>query len=228
MKNILLSGFIVLCAFIANAQTSSDEQLRKETMAAIPAAEKVFLEKIRPFLQTNPSFEKVLAKIEEQKQGRGEERLLGNSIIYYLYATRGEGEVKGPVCASSKLFGPDGNGGPISKACENVVKAQNEYIKRFPFMLTAGGLNQSAWTIFEASQSKSDLNAALKWSEKSLELTEPQDKAACTDTYANILYKLGRKAEAIEWAEKAIKLAPDDDYNKEILAKMKSGEQTWP
>jgi thioredoxin-related protein len=55
------------------------------------------------------------------------------------------------------------------------------------------------------------------------------------DTYANLLYKIGRTAEAINWEELAIlKCGEIGDYGnnveeyKDRLAKMKNGEPTWP
>ncbi len=53
------------------------------------------------------------------------------------------------------------------------------------------------------------------------------------DTYANLLYKAGRKEEAILWEEKAVRVAKkrDDEsgaimYQK-VIAKMENGEPTW-
>jgi hypothetical protein len=49
------------------------------------------------------------------------------------------------------------------------------------------------------------------------------------DTYANILYKLGKKEEAISWEEKAVTLVGEADKKsyQETLDKMKRGEKTW-
>ena len=53
------------------------------------------------------------------------------------------------------------------------------------------------------------------------------------DTYANLLYKGGRKEEAIFWEEKALKVAIGNrDANSSKLYqltidKMKTGEPTW-
>lgn len=49
------------------------------------------------------------------------------------------------------------------------------------------------------------------------------------DTYANLLHKLGRTKEAIEWQEKALAKV-DADSKAEYQAtldKMKKGEPTW-
>ena len=49
------------------------------------------------------------------------------------------------------------------------------------------------------------------------------------DTYANILYKMGKKDDAIAWEQKAIEAAgPQAKYQYEnMLAKMQKGEKTW-
>ncbi len=55
---------------------------------------------------------------------------------------------------------------------------------------------------------------------------------AYIDTYANLLYKVGRTAEAIAWEEKAVQLSPKDSFiweaHTSMLAKMRRGEPTWP
>jgi tetratricopeptide (TPR) repeat protein len=65
---------------------------------------------------------------------------------------------------------------------------------------------------------------ALEWSKRSF--AENQDPNFM-DTYANLLYKLGRKDEAIAVQEKAVSLAKDKKPLEETLNKMKKGEKTW-
>ena len=49
------------------------------------------------------------------------------------------------------------------------------------------------------------------------------------DTYANLLYKLNRKEEAIETEIQAMNLAPAAEKSnyQETIDKMKKGEKTW-
>jgi hypothetical protein len=65
----------------------------------------------------------------------------------------------------------------------------------------------------------------LDWSKR---LKDNSD-AAFVDTYANILYKLGKKDDAIALETKAVGLVPDADKSsyQETLGKMKKGEKTW-
>jgi len=86
-------------------------------------------------------------------------------------------------------------------------------------------LNNYAWEIFQYSQDKKELMAALSWSSKAVMM---HPTANWMDTYANILYKLGQDKLSTKWEEVAIKLAPDDKSIKTNLEKMKKGEPTWP
>lgn len=88
--------------------------------------------------------------------------------------------------------------------------------------MTADGLNNWAWNIFQGSANDPEmLKAALAFSACSLTKgTAPYNM----DTYANILYKLGRKAEAITWEQKAAKMDPNSQEFQDTLAKMQKGE----
>ena len=75
-------------------------------------------------------------------------------------------------------------------------------------------LNEHAYHFYELTRNKELLEKALAWSKKSMDLSNEKRKNAQTpyrlgdpnfiDTYAHILYKLGRKEEAIEWQTKAV------------------------
>lgn len=94
-----------------------------------------------------------------------------------------------------------------------------------------------AWDIFLHSTSKMELMKALDWSDSSLGQVPPN--VQCLDTYANILYKLGRKDEAIIWEQKALdmenrmaqKKGRTKGYFTDIfsatLTKIKEGKPTW-
>lgn len=75
-------------------------------------------------------------------------------------------------------------------------------------------LNEHAWHIYEMSNKSKDLENGLKWSMQSMLFSDALNKdkghpyrlgiPAYMDTYAHLLYKLGRKDEAIEWQTKAV------------------------
>ncbi len=106
----------------------------------------------------------------------------------------------------------------------------NRFIKRPDGTILKGGnlyeianiLNTIAFTIFENSTDKEKLGFALKLSEKTLDY----NVISFYDTYAQILYRLGGKEDAIKWQEKAIDLGdslniPIDSF-RETLLKMKN------
>ncbi|MGN6509250.1 MAG: thioredoxin fold domain-containing protein [Chitinophaga sp.] len=98
------------------------------------------------------------------------------------------------------------------------------YMKKYGADMDPQMLNQFAWTVFENCPDMNCVTEALEWSKRSL---EKGDEPMFMDTYANILYKLGKKEEAIAVQEKAVKLS---DNNAELMAtleKMKKGEKTW-
>lgn len=91
-------------------------------------------------------------------------------------------------------------------------------------------LNSIATELFEKVSDPILLEKAVRWSERSLEL-KPND-VNFMDTYANLLYKLGRTNEAIIVEEKALNLSMDsasaiNNLIKETIRKMKAGEKTW-
>jgi len=92
-----------------------------------------------------------------------------------------------------------------------------------------GGVNVNNIAFF-AFQNFSDvktLNLALDW-EKQV-LVEYPDYYPGIDTYANLLYRLGYKEEAIKWERKALVLSPENEkaLYKETLEKMEKGLNTW-
>lgn len=69
---------------------------------------------------------------------------------------------------------------------------------------TTEKMNEAAWFVFENSSDKEKLEKAAGWAKKGFEMNE---ESGICDTYANILFKLGKKQEAIKYEEKALELA---------------------
>jgi len=75
-------------------------------------------------------------------------------------------------------------------------------------------MNEHAYQFYELTRDKELLEKALAWSKRSMDLSNEKRKNGHTpyrlgdpnfiDTYAHILYKLGRKDEAFEWQTKAV------------------------
>lgn len=72
----------------------------------------------------------------------------------------------------------------------------------------ANQLNSIAWRYFEQKEDKADLEKALKWVTKSVDLSP---NWASLDTKANILHKLGRHKEALKAAQKSVMLGKKQD-----------------
>lgn len=86
-------------------------------------------------------------------------------------------------------------------------------------------LNQAAWEFQELTRDSVYLQKALTWSKRTLEYRED---GSLMDTYAHILYWLGRKEEALEWQQKAVKKekernSPMASSLEATLTKMKNG-----
>jgi hypothetical protein len=90
------------------------------------------------------------------------------------------------------------------------------------------------YVIFQHSHSRAALEKGLRWMDGILK--KFPDEPEWVDTYANLLYKLGKVREAIRWEEKSVmlenaraaknKLTPQSDYAVTVQ-KMKRGQKTW-
>lgn len=95
---------------------------------------------------------------------------------------------------------------------------------------SSDGLNNCAWLIFANCNDKKVLNEALQWSKRSF-TNQERTNPSFMDTYANLLYKLDRKNEAIEREQKAQKIAieqgADKSWGQDVIDKINKGEKTW-
>jgi len=99
------------------------------------------------------------------------------------------------------------------------------YMKSYNDKLTDGDLNSMAWAVFQNCADMTCVSDILDWSKRLKDNNEP----GYIDTYANILYKLGKKDDAIALETKAVGMVADADKAtyQETLNKMKNGEKTW-
>ncbi len=79
-------------------------------------------------------------------------------------------------------------------------------------------LNHISWTFFEVITEKPDLEKALGWSQKSVEL---EDNLYYLDTYAHLLFKLGFVDKAIEQETKALEKLKSY-WNTQLIQKFES------
>ena len=97
------------------------------------------------------------------------------------------------------------------------------YMQTYGAHASANELNQYARAVFDNCKDMTCVSEALEWSKRSF---QDQPNARFMDTYANILYKLGKTQDAIAWEEKAADLARGHaraDFEA-VLDKMKKGE----
>lgn len=91
--------------------------------------------------------------------------------------------------------------------------ACSDQVKKY-FINEGGMLNNAAWNIFENINNQAILKKALILVQRSIELDSRPENI---DTYANLLFKLGRKDEAIETEKKALSLVGENKGMEEGL-----------
>jgi thioredoxin-related protein len=108
----------------------------------------------------------------------------------------------------------------------NFAPAVVAYMKLYGNTVSDNQLNDFAWNVFLNCSDMTCVAEALDWSKRSF---EKEHNPAFIDTYANILYKMGKKDEAIQWEGKALSLSAESDKKgyQETIDKMKKGEKTW-
>lgn len=106
---------------------------------------------------------------------------------------------------------------------QSVKSPDGRIIRGGTFYHTGNQLNNMAFSLLELSSDKEYLGFALKLSEQTLRYNYPP----YIDTYAQILYKLGGRKDAIDWQQKAVDLSDSlhqpNIQLKEVLIKMKDG-----
>ena len=104
-------------------------------------------------------------------------------------------------------------------------KAMVAYMKSYNEKITDDELNNIAWSVFQGCPDMTCVSGVLDWSKR----LKDNHVAGYMDTYANILYKLGKKDDAIALETKAVGLAVESDKASflETIDKMKKGEKTW-
>jgi thioredoxin-related protein len=103
------------------------------------------------------------------------------------------------------------------------VKQMMQMYKKLVSYNTANELNNLAWSYVEKMKDKADWSKALEWSARSLELNRDP---SFLDTYANLLFRVGKQKEAIKIETEAVgKSEPDQKANYQAtLDKMKKGQ----
>ncbi|HSC52553.1 MAG TPA: thioredoxin family protein [Phnomibacter sp.] len=111
---------------------------------------------------------------------------------------------------------------------DDFAPAITAYMRQYGTDVSPIELNNFAWAIFENCADMNCVEQALQWAKRAMAEKEPN----YYDTYANLLYKSGKRTEAIKAQEATVALAksmkhanlPDFEA---ALTKMKAGQKTW-
>ena len=112
-----------------------------------------------------------------------------------------------------------------AKKGKQLTESAISYFNTYPENCEQESLNNWAWNIFLTCDDTALLIKALPLSKKSF---EKDNKPENIDTYASLLYRAGRKEEAIQWETKALNLATNDkEQYQSGIDKMKKNEKIW-
>jgi thioredoxin-related protein len=111
---------------------------------------------------------------------------------------------------------------------ENLVVQTQQFLaeKPEPGLSTFLRLNNAAWEIFNRSNDKAELQAAVKWIDIAIPM-EPVPSGTMQDTKANLLYKLGKRQQAIQIEKTAVVMSKNEPGMQQTLKKMLRGQNTW-
>ena len=108
------------------------------------------------------------------------------------------------------------------------IKAENHFEKVGFHAGAENYYNANAFDVFKYDSEVADLQKALTWIRKVNQSQQASPDAGDLDTEANLLYKLGKKEEALNLETRATQLNPRDQEIAGNLKKMTAGQQTWP
>jgi hypothetical protein len=194
----LKKSILAIIIAVALCANAQEVILSKDSIHQIRSS--VSQEILRPALEDKSAIPdwKAIEKNVQAKYGIiGMEKVYGSQMVYYL--DKGD--------------------------WTNFGKYYNLYYKT-AYSRSEYHINNMSWPVFLHITDAKILTTAVNTMKYSVEHFDRTNYQAY-DTYANLLYKIGKKEEAILWEEKAVKALPDDKSLAETLDKMKKGEPTW-
>ncbi|WP_217602356.1 DUF255 domain-containing protein [Chitinophaga sp. GbtcB8] len=123
-----------------------------------------------------------------------------------------------------------------------VNRNHHDYIKYFILKVEKYGtdttnalmdatLNNFAWHVLMHSNDSAQINTVIGWMQRVAHRNCCTPMSNIWDTYANLLYKAGRRDEALFWETKALNNVISEDFSqlyRTTINKIKRGEPTWP
>jgi thioredoxin-related protein len=118
---------------------------------------------------------------------------------------------------------------------ENMGRIKMDYYDKYAASFDHNAkfvMNNELMDIFLKCYDKQTLLRAAIWSKTTINRVTGEESPSCMDTYANLLYKAGKRNDALIWQERAFALASKQGNHDlasylETLKKMKNGEKTW-
>lgn len=107
-----------------------------------------------------------------------------------------------------------------------LTESVTDYLGKGGTSFSPTKISSMAQKVFNGTNDTTLLNQALKWMERVVEI---EKNTFTMGTYANLLYKLGDKENALKWMVKSVELAHEEEIPEyqAIYDKMKKGEKTW-
>ncbi len=160
----------------------------------------IYKEEIAPYEKKDSiNWDQIEKKVIKKYGELGEERVWGSMLVHY-----------------SKI-----------SDWENFIKYYRLYFNRIiPLKRSFVQINNISWLLLENVSDSVTIETAIAATKLCIDYYQPNDPNAI-DTHANLLYKIGRREEAIRWEQKAVELSNQEAVFVETLDKMKKNVQIW-
>jgi thioredoxin-related protein len=161
----------------------------------------IYREEIAPFDQADkPNWISIEKKVTLKYRKLGQERVWGNMTAYY--------NSKGDWANFGKYY---------KKYFDQAIPNGRSFLH----------INNLSWPVVEHVNDRKVIEAAIKTMKFDID-NYSQSNFYAFDTYANLLYKAGRRKEAIRWEQKAVKLSNNGEELVNTLEKMRRGDEIYP
>jgi len=162
------------------------------------AISRAYFQGIEPVKNSNFDWTDLQKKMKSMFGEIGLETIYGKQMIYYM----------------------------LAKDWSNFGKYYTLYFEK-ALMRPEYNINDITWSLFENVSDSKVLKFACDVVMKYAMEKWYQNDFYAYDTYANLLYKIGKGDQAIEWEERAVKQSNQDNVYIETLEKIRKGEKTW-
>jgi thioredoxin-related protein len=231
IESIDSEGFTVLNNSLENFEQLTEQQ-RKSVISGITIAKKLTFKKV---VETSDDslFDRLIAAIHatsyspsgaitEEKQFRFDYAKISRNFVEYRKLAEEQADYLMGKSDSELAYESERAIEDFKKEAQarNIEESSQQYIVMLRSLENGAAksasyqLNELAWGYVIMAELKGDLERALRWSDRSLELFV---SPANLDTKANLLYRARMRREAIKLEKKAIKTGKKMNTNTSIL-----------